>query len=112
MGSMSDRVRRIGENEALFREVNEQVESLDAGWGGDGNMHLVCECGELGCIERLTVALEKYQAVRADPARFFVKPGHELPDVEEVVERHEGFNVVRKHEGEPQRIAEQTDSRA
>ena len=44
--------------------------------------------------------------LRAEPTRFAVKPGHELPDVERVVERHESYFVVEKAEGEAARLAE------
>jgi hypothetical protein len=32
-------------------------------------------------------------------------PGHEMPDVEDVVEQHEDYIVLRKHPGRPERIA-------
>jgi hypothetical protein len=43
---------------------------------------------------------------------FFVKPGHDLPDVEDVVERAHGFDVVRRHPGEAQPALAETDPRA
>jgi hypothetical protein len=36
---------------------------------------------------------------RPDPHRFFVRPGHETPDVETVVEREADWYVVEKPEG-------------
>jgi hypothetical protein len=38
-------------------------------------------------------------------------PGHEISDVETVVAHHEGYDIVRKDKGVPQRIAELTDPR-
>ena len=38
------------------------------------------------CNERIAVDVGAYEKVRADPTLFFVLPGHELPDVEHVVE--------------------------
>jgi hypothetical protein len=46
-----------------------------------------------------------------DPAHFAVVPGHEAPEVEEVVARRDGYDVVNKDEGMPRRIAEVTDPR-
>jgi hypothetical protein len=40
-----------------------------------------------------------------------VTPGHEIPDVEEIVERSERFNTVRKHASEGA-IARATDPRS
>ena len=110
---MDERGRRVGENEAIFRSVNEQVETLQRGMAAvsDEKMHIVCECGEIQCMERLAVPLGKYEAIRADPLLFFIIPGHEAPDVEDVVEEGPGFEVVRKHPGEAGRIAKETDPR-
>jgi hypothetical protein len=111
---MDERTRRVGLNEAVFREVNEQVESLNRSLAdiSDNQMHIVCECGDLGCVERLVVPLPRYEEIRSDSALFFIKPGHDLPDVEDVVERADGYAVVRKHPGEPQRVAAETDPRS
>jgi hypothetical protein len=49
--------------------------------------------------------------LRADPTQFAVVPGHEFANVEEVVARHEGYDVVRKVEGVARHIAEVTDPR-
>jgi hypothetical protein len=47
--------------------------------------------------------------VRGDSTRFVIRPQHDAPDVEDVVERHEGYCVVRKHEGEPAELARRAD---
>src|SRR5690349_13222945 len=93
---MDERERRVVENEALFREVNERVREIDEGFGGGGSPGAFCECGDAGCTQRVDVTPEEYARVRSDPRAFVVLPGHELPDVEEVVDRNERFVVVRK----------------
>ena len=110
---MDERARRIGENEALFREVNEKVEELNASFDAVGeSFEIVCECGEETCMERITLDHGEYEALRRDPTLFAVKPGHDEPDFESVVARHPNYDVVRKHEGPPRRLAEQTDPRS
>jgi hypothetical protein len=108
------RARQVGRNEAVFREVNEQVDSINRGLAAisDNQMHIVCECGDLLCVERLVVAVTRYEEIRADSALFFIKPGHDKPDVEDVVDRADGYDVVRKHPGVPQEVAEETDPRS
>ncbi|MFL5961678.1 MAG: hypothetical protein ACJ757_02120 [Gaiellaceae bacterium] len=110
---MNDRARRIGRNEAVFREINEQVEGVNRHLAelSDDRMHVVCECGDLACIERIVVPVAKYEEIRADATLFVVKPGHDKPELEDVVEHAAGYDVVRKQSGEVQRIAEQTDPR-
>jgi hypothetical protein len=107
-----DRAGRVAVNEAMFREINERIESIGDGLGvGTGTISAVCECGELMCVEQMQVTLGEYERIRRDPALFMLVPGHELPDVEEVVDRVDGYNVVRKDPGEGERIAEATDPR-
>jgi hypothetical protein len=110
---MDERTRRIGTNEALFREVNDQVESLnrELSANSDPDMEIVCECGDPSCARRLAVTGADYARIRSDAALFFVVPGHERPDVEQVVEETAGYDVVRKHEGDAADIARATYSR-
>jgi hypothetical protein len=105
---MSLRKDRIARNEALFREVNERVREVVPSESG---IEFICECGSEECIERVTLTSEEYERVRSDPVEFFVKPGHEILDVEEVVETHDRYLRVRKH-AEEWDIARQTDPRA
>jgi hypothetical protein len=108
-----DRHERIGLNEAVFREVNERITDLADEFGLQNQpLDLVCECGDPACIERITMSRQAYEELRSDPTHFAVYPGHEEPDVEDVVARREGYDIVRKHEGEPAEIAERTDPRS
>ena len=110
---MDERARRVGENEALFRHVNEQIESLNESFGAfSGRMTIVCECGDNTCIEQIDVSPDEYERLRADPTLFAIKPGHEAPDVETVVEKTDRFWTVQKHPGEPAQLATELDSRS
>jgi len=105
-----ERARRIGLNEALFREINERLETLQEKTSGQlGVLDLVCECGDRDCAERITLTLGEYRELRADPLLFAVRPAHEIPDVEDVVQKMNGRLIVRKHEGEPAAVARATD---
>jgi hypothetical protein len=110
---MNDRDRRIGENEALFREVNERVRETSETFNvARGEAEFVCECGTASCVERIRMSLDEYEKVRADATTFVIVPGHEEPDVEVVV-AHEGrYDVVRKHKGAAEEIAIHTDPRS
>jgi hypothetical protein len=91
-----DRQTRIEENEMLFREVNERVAQMHRGFQTGSNPEWVCECGDESCFEKVTIPLDDYQEIRARNDWFFVKPGHEKPDVEHIVERRDGYLVVEK----------------
>jgi hypothetical protein len=109
---MDERQRRIGLNEAVFREANERIEEVNRTFEPlTGELVLVCECGSAECVEKISVTAPAYEELRSDPTHFAIVPGHEIPDVESIVEHHEGYDVVKKDEGVPQRIAEATDPR-
>jgi hypothetical protein len=102
--------QRAARNEALFREVNENIARLEERHGTPGTEAVyVCECADATCVEQLAVAPEIYRRVREQPRLFFVLPGHEDSQLERVVERHHDFFVVEKT-GEAGEVAEQTRS--
>jgi hypothetical protein len=102
--------QRAARNEALFREVNENIAGLEERHGATTtNPVFLCECADAGCTDRLGVGLETYQRVRQEPRFFFVLPGHENPEIERVVEMHADYLVVEKT-GEAGKIAERTQS--
>ena len=111
---MSDeRARRVGHNEALFRQVNETVEELNEGTAGlTGTFDVVCECGELTCTDQVEVDRAAYEQARSNPLWFVVTAGHELPDVEHVVHTGDGYVIVEKGAPEAQRAARETDPRS
>jgi hypothetical protein len=104
---------RIARNEVLFREVNERIKEVAEGpdAAGEPALVLVCECGREGCAEQIELTRAQYEAVRANPRRFVVLPGHEDPDVARVVERHQGFVVAEKLD-EAGEIAAEHDPRS
>ena len=113
-GSHGERAARAARNQALYREVNERVEAINRAF--DSLLPLgdwICECALESCSERLSLTHEEYEALRADGTRFAVMPDeeHVIPDVEDVVERHERYWVVEKV-GVAAEVVEAIDPRA
>lgn len=100
---MEEREERIARNEALFRDLNERMkeitESLSAG-DLSSALDSFCECGSTDCMEKIRIAPDEYERVRAQSDRFLIAPGHDLPEVEDVVKRLESYWIVQKHEEE------------
>jgi len=101
-------VERAASAEVNGRRVNEAIErGTEAAQGAV----FVCECGNLGCTATVELTIADYEAVRSSFDRFLVIPGHEIESVEDVVERHDGYLVVVKRQGQAVAIAALTDDR-
>lgn len=87
--------QRVAVNEALFRDVNKNIYRSSAD-GRHPEAHFICECGERGCEEKIPLRIDTYEAIRSSDLHFFVKPGHETPYAEKVLERHEWYFVIEK----------------
>ena|SRR5579862_712101 len=110
---MDARERRLVENEAVFREVNEHIKEA-AGAASAREPHVyefLCECSNSDCTILLELSLVEYEHVRRDPTRFVVAPGHDLPEIEDVIFRSNRYQMVRKR-GAAAAIAEDRDPRA
>ena len=107
-----NRDARLGMNEAVFRSVNERIQEVaNAFQLSSEPLDLICECGNASCVERISLTPEQYEELRADSHQVAVAPGHEAPDVETVIARRQGYDIVSKNRGVPEQIAEETDPR-
>ncbi len=94
---MSERERRLGLNEAVFREVNERIRDINETFKLDTQeLDLVCECGDSSCAERISMPIADYEQLRADSLQFAIVPGHEDHAVELVIARERTYDLVRK----------------
>jgi hypothetical protein len=100
--------QRITNAEINGRRVNEAIER---GAGNDGPLVFVCECGYIGCSSTLELEIAEYEEVRTNFDRFLVIPGHEIPEVDRVVERHPDHLVVVKPEEGARESARAADER-
>jgi hypothetical protein len=81
-------------SELLFREVNERIFDIAEREGEE--LEVLCECGDESCISTLVITVRDYKRMRLEPSRFVVYDGHELADIERVVERTPAYLVVEK----------------
>ena len=104
---------RTGENEALFRELNERLKQRKedrSAWSMPSEW--ICECADQECTERIEMSLLEYEDLRSEPTHFAVAPNteHVSLDVERIVDEREDYWVVEKL-GEAAEVAEETDPR-
>jgi hypothetical protein len=110
---MEERSKRVGQNEVVFREVNERLRELGEGFSlVSEQAQFVCECGNSACTERIQMPLGTYEEIRADAKRFFLIRGHEHLEYEKIIEEREGFLIVEKLPGGPAGVAIKEDPRA
>src|SRR6266516_4461958 len=94
-----EQAERLAKREAIFRATNEEIARVDDEFGGNvAALEIVCECARRGCSELIAVSPADYERARSEPRRFLLVPGHELPEIERVVSRYDGFVVVEKEE--------------
>jgi hypothetical protein len=94
---MDARELRLAQNETIFREINERVRDVARSHGTDSHVYsFFCECANTDCTLQVELTTADYERVRADGARFFISPGHELPEIERILEQHDGWSLIEK----------------
>jgi hypothetical protein len=106
----SARKERLALNEALFRAANERMADWEERHRVEATERYYCECANPECRQKVPLRESDYERVRKDSDRFFVVPGHEVVDIETVIESHEDWVVVVKAQ-EVREIVEATDPR-
>jgi hypothetical protein len=111
--------RRLAENEAIFRQINEQVQTgydetnrlaqedgqpefMVSVASGSTPLQFYCECADEKCTQRFAISPQEYQDVHKNRKWFTVVPGHEVPSVETVVARKPTYTVVEKNAQPPE----------
>jgi hypothetical protein len=92
------RLERAEKNEQAFQAHNERRAEIEEQGALDDEelVPFVCECDDPACYKPVSISLVEYERVVKPVDQFVVRPGHEDPAVERVVERHEKFLVVSK----------------
>jgi hypothetical protein len=80
-------------SQMLFREVNERMRWLHTELEHEGELQIICECRNRGCLEPLSLSAASYDAIRRIPTHFIVKA---VPDGERVAATFNGYVVTEK----------------
>ena len=90
---------RKGQNEAIWRDVNETLEQRARELVDPRDLErlpFLCECPKLDCLAVATLTLPEYETVRANGLRGLAVHGHEDLSVERVVAENERFVTTEK----------------
>ncbi len=111
--------RRLAENEAVFRQLNEQVkagvdeinklaledrqpEFMVEPEKENRPIYFFCECADENCSERILLNLKEYRKIHRDRNSFIVVPGHQVKKVERVTSKRPDFYIVEKNIDAPE----------
>jgi hypothetical protein len=100
---------RRAQNEAIFRDANEQIEAARRRLNVAARTPYFCECDRVECRESVLLTPEEYEDVRSNPATFVIVPGH--PHDGATVDERDGYTVVEKT-GLGKKVALETDPRS
>jgi hypothetical protein len=81
--------RELAAHADRYRRVNDGIHR-------SGDEIFLCECLRMDCNELVQLEGDEYAAVRATRGRFLVLPGHELAEIDAVVQRHARYVIVRR----------------
>ena len=111
MATIKDRQLKGARNQSLFRDLNERVADVGDRIPDEEMWHFVCECARTDCVELVVLTRTEYGAIRRMPTWFPIKPGHDDPLIEHVVEVNERYAVADKI-GDAGRLAAELDPRS
>jgi hypothetical protein len=94
-----EREIRAARNQATFRAANEKLREIVSASGECMSTSVIaCECADVTCVATIEIEETSYNAIRSNPRRFAVLPGHIVDDVEFVAEEFDTYVVVEKVE--------------
>lgn len=113
-----DSERTLAGNQVAFRKINQRVpkgfDELREIAKEDNQLPLVeiprglllfrCECSDEQCLKRVRLSIKSYQRIHKRGDKFCVAKGHVVPEVEDVVEEHREYVVVKKKKIPPQDV--------
>ncbi len=94
--------RRLVENELIFAGANDGLKhTTDRVFTASERdalpLEFYCECSDMACREKIQLTVSTYDQIRkASPYTCFLLPGHEITEIEKVVDRTPEYVIVEK----------------
>lgn len=93
--------RRLIENELLFKQLNDEakefvLEGKTQNEWTNRKLRFYCECSNTDCRERIELTAAEYDGLHTNRKRFVIRPGHDIPEIEHIVDRDAKYMVVEK----------------
>jgi hypothetical protein len=81
-------------NQLLFREVNKRILEVTEGWGSEGGVEFLCECGRDDCTITLELAPAQFERLLGDEGRFLIARECQSLNARPAVEEDGGHFVL------------------
>jgi len=90
-------------NQLLFREVNERIREVSDGWGTDGAVEFLCECGRADCTATFALTDAQFDGLLGNEDRFVLASEHRSKaNCHRILAEYDGFLLVA---AEPEIVA-------
>jgi hypothetical protein len=110
--------RRMAENEVVFRNANRAIQEgfdkLATMSDEDGaepvhvnptmKLQFLCECSDENCTDRIQISLNDYNDIHTSAKRFIIIDGHDVQQIERIVERRDAYTIVEKYDVPPEDV--------
>lgn len=67
----------------------------------DTPLEFACECSDPTCDKHVNVSVDTYEKTHKRKDQFTIAKGHETPEIEKIVAKKPGYNVVEKTDLKP-----------
>ena len=94
---VTSREERILETEEFYRGVNQVIARTTP----HNSPSFLCECANPFCNVSFETSAEDLLTPHSTPGHYAIPPGHETPDLEEVVQPRNGYAIARKRGTRP-----------
>lgn len=98
------------ENEVVFRRSNFKIQAGikafnkiareeyedDLAVNQNNPLQFICECADEHCKQRISLTSAAYEDIHSSNRRFIVIKGHEVPEIERIIQAAETYYVVEK----------------
>ena len=91
--SDTDRPSAVARQQARLRGLNADATFASLESDADA-VTILCECGRTGCDAQLNLSRELYRGVRRHDGWSVVLDGHEVPEVDRVIQRRGTVAIV------------------
>ena len=90
-----ERPSEVALGQSTMRETNEGLVSASLALDPSAaSLSILCECGRSDCSTELDVSHEIYRRIRQRLNQFVVAAGHEVVEVDRVVQRLGGLTII------------------